>query len=82
MGKYDVFLCLYSSFNLSVCKAYEGETNHSSLKCTYPHGSCGVAWYGEAEVSYSLPGFLFAQDFHSYFKHAGGVFFVMRLVKY
>lgn len=31
MSKYNAFLCLYSAFNLSVCKAYEGETNHSSL---------------------------------------------------
>lgn len=71
MSKYYVFLCLYNSFNLSVCKAYEGETNHSSLKHTYPHWSCGAAWYGEAKLSYFLPGFLFSQDFHSYFKHAG-----------
>lgn len=71
MGKYHVFLCLCSPFNLSVCKVYEGETNHSSWKCTYPHGSCGAACYGEAELCYSLPAFLFSWDFHSYFKHAG-----------
>ena len=35
MGKYDVLLCLYPSFNLSVCNAYEGETNHSILKHTH-----------------------------------------------
>lgn len=47
VSKYYV---LYSPFNLSVCKAYQGETNHSSLKGAYPHGSCGAAWYGEAEL--------------------------------
>lgn len=74
MSKYDVFLCLYNPFNLSACKTYEGETNHSTLEHTYPHESCGATWYGEAELSYSLPGFLFSQDFHSYFKRAGGGF--------
>lgn len=74
MSKYNVFLCLYSPFNLIVCKAYEGETNHSSLKHTYPRGSWGAAWYGEAELSHSLPGFHSSWDFHSYFKRAGGGF--------
>lgn len=45
MGKYDVLLCLYTSFNLSVCNAYEGETSRSILKHTYPHRSAAPAWY-------------------------------------
>lgn len=74
MSKYDVFLCLYNPFNLGVCKVYEGETNHSSLQHNPPHWSCGSAWYGEAELSYSLPGFPLSQYFLSFFKHAGGGF--------
>lgn len=70
MGKYDVLLSLYPSFNLSICNAYEGETNHSILKRTYPHRSSGAAWYWEAELIYSMPGFLFTWDCHSYFKCA------------
>lgn len=54
--------------NLSVCNAYEGETNHRILKHTYPHRSSGAAWYWEAELSYSLPGFLFTWGCHSCFK--------------
>lgn len=57
MSKYNVFLCLYSPFILSVCKVYEGETNHSSLEHTYPHRSWGAAWYGEQNSVIPFLGF-------------------------
>lgn len=45
MGKYDVLMCLYTSFDLSLCNAYEGEMNHSILKHAWPQRSSGAAWY-------------------------------------
>lgn len=68
MGKYDVLLCLYISFHLSVCNASEGETSHSILKHTYPHRSSGAAWCWEAEFSYHLSEFLFT----AFFCHENG----------
>lgn len=63
MCKYDVLLCLYIAFHLSVCNASEGETSHSILKHTYPQRSSGAACYGEAEFIYSLSEFLFIVGF-------------------